>query len=180
MEFRTEHHTVGHIIIQLRTGRKTLIPLPHDRTFLVIVTTGNTECSPFTATRHGQIVVVCPSVSRHFVHPICIIIVILVVRFVAQLVIIILFVSLVTSAQSSVKVCLLHHHRIIPSRQQLHPFGLGGTGKFIGIRHTCLPPRTPFRLDQQYAVGSLRTPHGGGGGIFQYGNLLDILHIDAQ
>ena len=175
-----ELDAVAHLVVQRGALGELVHLLSDDGADALVVAGTDAELGLFTTAGEVDVIAVLLTELLHLVHPIGVVV---------EVVVDVGFVGVVVQlgdassdavALCGIEVCLFQHHGVAVTVQHLVAVGLPGAVELIGEVHLCGTTTTAAQLDFDNTVGTSHTPLGGGSGILQYGDALDILGVHVQ
>ena len=166
-------------VVEVHARGEAVQLLLDDGARLVVVAGADAEVGLLTAAAQGQVVVLAPAGLLHQVQPVGVVIVHAPLGEAARAV-----VNLVNVARSiahaGVEVLLLQQHGVLVAIEQTVAVGLVGAGQAEAVVHLRLAAHAALGLDLDDAVGTLRSPDGGGGSVLQHRDALNVLRVHVQ
>ena len=169
---------IAHIVVESHTCREAVELLLYDRTGLIVETARDTERSLLTTTGDGEEVVLTQTDLRDGVAPVGVVVILLILR--ERGVVVELTDVGRTVVLLRVEVCLLEQHGVVVTAEELVTLWLIGSCEAERVAHAGLTLATTFGDELNHTVGTLRTIDGCCGGVFQYGDRLNILGVDVE
>ncbi len=150
-----------------------------DNTLFVQITEGNTVIAPFTATADGEVVVVFPGRAGDFFNPVGVVVVVPKESRAVLNIAIFRDIPLI-GVQGRVEVLFFHKHGVLVAVEQRYRLGHKGRGEPVRILYSGFAPGSFFCGDLQHAIGSLSSPDGRGGRVFEHHDFQDVVGIDGE